>query len=61
MLTKKANLLKVINNIYFKKKEPVSLVHLLLIDVMQDVHFVLLILMILILSRENYPWMRLIN
>ena len=27
MLTKKANLLRVINNIYFKKKEPVSLVH----------------------------------
>ena len=27
MITKKANLLHVLNNIYFKKKEPVSLVH----------------------------------
>ena len=27
MLTQKANLLRVINNIYFKKNEPISLVH----------------------------------
>jgi radical SAM protein with 4Fe4S-binding SPASM domain len=27
MLTKKANLLRVINNLYFNKKEPISLVH----------------------------------
>ncbi len=27
MLTKKANLFRVINNIYFKKNEPMSLVH----------------------------------
>ena len=29
MITKKANLLKVVNNIYFTKKEPVSIVHFL--------------------------------
>ena len=29
MITKKANLLKVLKNVYFSKKEPISLIHFL--------------------------------
>ena len=29
MITKKANLLHILNNVYFKKAEPVSIVHFL--------------------------------